>query len=108
MLALLGYEVVVHSSSRRALKEFKSQPQRFDLIISDQTMPGLTGLELAAACSQMRPGIPIILCTGHSKTVMPEKARAAGIGEVLYKPFNLRQIGEIIKKVLKKNKQDAE
>jgi CheY-like chemotaxis protein len=104
MLAVLGYEVVAHSSSRRALEEFKSQPRRFDLIISDQTMPGLTGLELVTSCIQVRPDIPIILCTGYNETVTPEKAQAAGIREVVNKPFNLRQIGEIVKKVLKKNK----
>lgn len=104
MLALLGYEVVAHSSSRQALKEFKSQPQRFDLIISDQTMPGLTGLELAAACLSKRPNVPFILVTGFSETVTPGKVQDLGIKEVVTKPFNLKQIGEIVKKVLKKNK----
>jgi CheY-like chemotaxis protein len=104
MLAVLGYEVVAHSSSRRALEEFKSQPRRFDLIICDQTMPGLTGLELAAACLSLRPNVPFILVTGFSETVTPGKVQDLGIEEVVTKPFNLKQIGEIVKKVLKKNK----
>jgi CheY-like chemotaxis protein len=66
-------------------------------------MPGLTGLELAAACSRLRPDLPIILCTGFSETVTPERVRAAGVNEVVTKPFDLRQIGERIKKILKKN-----
>jgi two-component system cell cycle sensor histidine kinase/response regulator CckA len=103
MLTELGYEVSAFDSSLEALKEFQAQPQQFDLIICDQTMPGLTGLELAAAFSRLRPDLPIILCTGFSETVTPEKARAAGVREVVTKPFDLRQIGESIKKVLKKN-----
>ncbi len=108
MLTALGYEVVALSSSLRALEEFQSQPHRFDLIISDQTMPGLTGLELATACSHVRPDIPFILFTGYKDTVITEKAQAAGIREVVIKPFNLHQIGEVIKKVLKINKPGPE
>lgn len=102
MLTGLGYEVVALTNSFQALKEFRAQPQRFDLIISDQTMPGLTGLELAAACSRLRPDIPIILCTGFSEMVTPEKIRSAGIREVVPKPFDLHRISEAIQKVLKK------
>lgn len=101
MLAELGYEVVSYSSSLKALKDFASRPHRFDLIISDLTMPGLTGLELAAACLNLRPDIPFILATGFSETVSPEKVQTTGIREVVAKPFNLRQIGEIIEKVFK-------
>jgi signal transduction histidine kinase len=101
MLTGLGYEVVSYDNSLKALEEFKAQPHRFDLIISDQTMPGLTGLELAAACIHLRPDIPFILSTGFSETVTPEKVRATGIREVVAKPFNLHQIGEIIENVFK-------
>ncbi|MFZ5452537.1 MAG: PAS domain S-box protein [Thermodesulfobacteriota bacterium] len=101
MLAELGYEVVSYSSSLKALEDFATQPHRFDLIISDLTMPGLTGLELATACLYLRPEIPFILATGFSETVTPEKVRTAGIREVVAKPFNLRQIGEIIERLFK-------
>ncbi len=103
MLSGLGYKVAAYANSQTALDVFKADSDSFDLLICDQTMPGLTGLELAAACSRLRPDLPIILCTGFSEIVTPEKAKAAGVGEVVIKPFNLRQIGESIKKVLKKN-----
>jgi PAS domain S-box-containing protein len=104
MLEGLGYEVRGHYRSGEALEDFQARPDHFDLIICDQTMPGLTGLELAAACASLRPDMPIILCTGFSESVTPEKALAAGIAEVVTKPYDLRQIAKIIKKVLKKNK----
>jgi signal transduction histidine kinase/CheY-like chemotaxis protein len=102
MLTGLGYEVVALKNSFQALKEFRTQPQRFDLIISDQTMPGLTGLDLAGACKRLRPDVPIILCTGFSEMVTPEKIRSAGIREVVAKPFDLQQISSAIQKTLKK------
>jgi CheY-like chemotaxis protein len=71
-------------------------------------MPGLTGLELAVACSRLRPDIPIILCTGFSESITPEKVKAAGIDEVVTKPYNLHQISKIIKKVLKKSEPATE
>ncbi|MEW6658296.1 MAG: PAS domain S-box protein [Thermodesulfobacteriota bacterium] len=108
MLTELGYEVAAFDNSLEALQEFQAQPRQFDLLICDQTMPGLTGLELAAACSRVRPDLPIILCTGFSEIITPEKVRAAGVREVVTKPFDLRQIGESIKKVLKKNQTIVE
>jgi len=108
MLTELGYEVAAFGNSLEALQEFQAQPQQFDLLICDQTMPGLTGLELAAACSRVRPDLPIILCTGFSEIITSEKVRAAGVREVVTKPFDLRQIGETIKKVLKKNQTIVE
>jgi len=102
MLARLGYEVLAYKNSLEALREFQARPRHFDLIVSDQTMPGLTGLELAAACSKLRPDIPILLCTGFNETVTPEKLLAAGIREVVLKPFGLHQISQIIKEALKK------
>ena len=78
---------------------------RFDLIISDLTMPGLTGPELATACLDLRPDIPFVLSTGFSETVSPEKLRTTGIREMVAKPFNLHQIGEIIQKVFKEEPQ---
>jgi PAS domain S-box-containing protein len=108
MLGSLGYRVAAYESSIVALDIFKANPHRFDLIICDQTMPGLTGLELAVACSRLRPDIPIILCTGFSESITPEKVKAAGIDEVVTKPYNLHQISKIIKKVLKKSEPATE
>jgi PAS domain S-box-containing protein len=99
MLVELGYEVVSHDNSLEALAEFEAQPDSFDLVISDQTMPGLTGLELAEACFRLRPDTPFVLATGYVETIQPETVRNMGIREVLAKPFNLRQIGDVIKNI---------
>ena len=99
MLMQLGYEVVSHDNSLEALAEFEAQPDSFDLVISDQTMPGLTGLELAEACFRLRPDTPFVLATGYIETIQPEVVRDMGIREVVAKPFNLRQIGDVIKNI---------
>src|SRR5207248_7099491 len=66
MLTLLGYDIDVYTSSRAALAAFQAAPQRFDLVITDQTMPRMTGAALTLALRHIRPDIPIILCTGFS------------------------------------------
>ena len=78
-LERLNYEVVVCLSSVEALEAFRAAPQRFDLIITDQTMPQMTGDALAQALRRIRSDIPIILCTGFSHTMDPESARTLGI-----------------------------
>jgi signal transduction histidine kinase/CheY-like chemotaxis protein len=101
MLVVLGYQVAAYDHGLKALNAFSANPGDFDLIICDLTMPGLTGLELAAACSRLRPDIPIILCTGFNESVTPEKVRGAGIREVVIKPFQLQQLSEIIRNSVK-------
>jgi CheY-like chemotaxis protein len=66
MLERLGYRVTTRTSSIEALTTFRNQPESFDLMITDQTMPGLTGVDLARLRLQIRPDLPIILCTGYS------------------------------------------
>jgi FixJ family two-component response regulator len=83
-----------------ALKLFSVDPSRFDLVITDQTMPNLTGLHLARRLTAIRTNIPIILFTGHSDSVSPEKAKDAGIKEFLMKPLGKQQLAEVIRKVL--------
>ena len=78
-LSKLGYEVVATTSSIDALDIFRKGPDTFDLVITDQTMPNLTGIDLASELLKIRATIPIILCTGHSETVSSEKAKEAGI-----------------------------
>jgi signal transduction histidine kinase/ActR/RegA family two-component response regulator len=87
MLAALGYEPVGFVSSRQALSAFRADPGRFDLVLTDEIMPDITGADLAAVVHRMKPETPIILVTGHGGPVDPERLRAAGIREVLRKPL---------------------
>ena len=95
-----GYSVTALTDSTEALKLFSSDPSCFDLVILDQTMPKFTGLQLARKLLEVQNNIPIILCTGHSDSVSPEKAKAAGIKEFLMKPLGKQQLAEAIRRVL--------
>jgi signal transduction histidine kinase/ActR/RegA family two-component response regulator len=99
-LERLGYSVTASTGSMEALKLFSVDPSRFDLVITDQTMPKLTGLRLARKLLEIRANIPIILCTGHSDSVSPQKAREAGIRDFLMKPLGKQQLAEAIRRVL--------
>jgi len=99
-LTRLGYEVTCEMSSEAALALFKESPSRFDLVITDQTMPGTTGVELAKKIFAIRPDIPIILCTGFSHLIDAESAKAAGIQGYIMKPLTNREIAKTIRNVL--------
>jgi CheY-like chemotaxis protein len=92
MLAALGYEPVGFDTSAEALAAFRTDPDRFDLLLTDEIMPGMTGTELAVALHQLRPELPIILMTGHAGELPPHRLRAAGICEVLRKPLSTAEI----------------
>lgn len=96
----IGYTVTACATSIEALETFKAQPEDFDLVITDQTMPNMTGVELAAEFLRIRPDIPIILCTGFSKQVDQESAKAAGISGFALKPIELQEIAVLIRDVL--------
>ena len=100
ILAELGYEVTSRTSSKTALALLQENPSRFDLVITDQTMPDMTGVELARHILALRPDIPIILCTGFSHMIDAEGARAAGIRAFAMKPLTKREIATTIRKVL--------
>lgn len=100
VLEKLGYQTVTASNSMEGLDIFRSQPDGFDLIITDQTMPKMPGSELAKEFIRIRPDIPIILCTGHSAMVSEERARSLGIRAFAMKPFEMREIAEMIRMVL--------
>ncbi|HEY3276431.1 MAG TPA: PAS domain S-box protein [Syntrophorhabdaceae bacterium] len=99
-LEKLGYRVTAMTDSIKALKIFSKNPSRFDLVITDQTMPDMQGLNLAEELLRIRPNIPIILCTGHSDAVSPEIAKKAGISGFLMKPIAKREMAEAIRRVL--------
>jgi PAS domain S-box-containing protein len=99
-LAALGYEPVGFDSSAAALAAFRSEPERFDLVISDEAMPELTGTELAREIRQCRPDIPIILVSGLGGTQLAKVAAATGVSEVLRKPVQRRDLAESLARVL--------
>ncbi|MBW2109980.1 MAG: response regulator, partial [Deltaproteobacteria bacterium] len=94
MLERLGYEVVSKKSSVQALELFRAEPDKFDLVITDMTMPHMTGDKLAQELMKIRPDIPIILCTGHSRLVSEKKAKEMGIRELVFKPLVMRNLAE--------------
>lgn len=100
MLEHLGYRVNCMTSSLEALELFRSDPDRFDLVITDQTMPHMTGIQLAEEVLSIRPDMPIILCTGYSEVATFERVKAAGIRRLLMKPLGARNFGETIRYVL--------
>jgi len=100
MLGRLGYEVVTANGSFEAMELFRKDPDRFDLVIADMTMPKMTGIELAGELLNTRPNIPIILCSGSIDQNLKEKATAAGIREFLAKPISITTIAQIVRKAL--------
>jgi PAS domain S-box-containing protein len=100
MLERLGYRVTARSNSIEALTTFQNEPDSFDLIITDQTMPGMTGVDLARRILQIQPDKPIILCTGYSNLVSEEQAKAMGIRGFAMKPMAMKEIALIIRKVM--------
>ena len=100
ILTLLGYEVVVTTRSQEALATFQAAPQHFAALITDHTMPGLSGIALATACRQIRVDLPIILCTGAHLTVSAAQTAPLGIDAVLAKPFYPVELVYTLEKVL--------
>lgn len=99
-LEQFGYEVRACVDGREAVRVFDTEPQAFDLVITDQTMPGLTGLEVAKALLARRPELPIILCSGYSAALTPEKLRETGIREFMPKPVSLHDLAATMRRVL--------
>ena len=102
ILHRLGYRVTAIESSLDALKMFRAQPGNFDIVITDLTMPNMTGDKLAGELLKIRPDIPIILCTGFSEKISEEKAKALGIREFILKPIAMSRLANILRKVLDK------
>ena len=100
MLERLGYRVTASNNSTEALAFFAQQPETIDLVITDMTMPGMTGIELAQRILQIRPEMPIILCTGYSSLISEERAKSLGIKGFALKPMAKKDISTIIREVL--------
>ncbi len=103
ILTGLGYQVTGVTSSQEALQLFARQPDAFDLVITDMTMPKMTGLGLARQLLALRPDLPIILCTGFSETVNEQSAKAIGIREFIMKPIDRTALATVIRKALDGN-----
>lgn len=101
-LTRLGYEVVLCASGQEALELFRAAPERFDLVITDQAIPQMTGETLARELRRIRPDIPIVLCTGFSHVVEAEQAQALGLDAFCMKPLQPHDLGLIIRQVLKR------
>jgi DNA-binding NtrC family response regulator len=100
MLAQLGYEPVGFDSSAAALSAFQAQPQRFDVILTDEAMPEITGTDLAREIRRLRPGVPIILMSGYGGPQLTARASSSGVNEVLRKPLQGRELAESLARVL--------
>ena len=99
LLEELGYNITAKTSSREALASFRERPDSFDLIITDMTMPGLTGRELVKELLAIRPDIPIIMCSGFTEFINADEAREAGIREFMMKPYVTGGMAQVIRRV---------
>lgn len=95
-----GYDVTVFENGSQALSEFGKDPNKYDLIITDMTMPKLTGDKLAIKILDINPDMPVLICTGYSETLSDEKASAIGIKKVLNKPLEMNTLLKNIRKIL--------
>jgi len=105
ILESIGYHVTVCTASNEALNLFKEDPMAFDAVITDYTMPHMTGLELVQELITIRPGIPVMLCTGYSDAITQQKATAIGICECFVKPLKTYKLAKTLRTVFD-NKKD--
>ncbi len=100
MVERLGYSATAVSESGAALAIFRENPDKYDLVLTDQTMPDMTGIDLARKLISVRPDIPVVLITGYRDVVDMESAREAGVKAVVGKPMSRAEMGKTIKEVL--------
>jgi len=109
MLERLGYQLTVGRDGVEGLAAFRLDPHGFDLVITDQTMPRMTGTELSRALKLIRPQVPVILCTGlgptAEKALQREEMELAGIREVALKPLNREELAVMIRRVLNQSEE---
>jgi PAS domain S-box-containing protein len=105
LLKRLGYEPSAYADGAAALAAYEASSARFDAVIADEVMPGLSGTELAAALRRQRPDLPVVLVSGYIGPMMTERALAAGVSEILKKPVQSRELAAALVRVLRKVKQ---
>jgi CheY-like chemotaxis protein len=108
MLFPLGYSATGATSSIEALDIFRADPERFDLVITDMTLPKMTGIDLSRNLLQIRPEIPIILCSGIKEPGTEEQAKSLGIKAYLTKPLTRRELAGVMRKVLDGGEKNSE
>jgi DNA-binding NtrC family response regulator len=104
MLEYLGYAVTAFTNCGEAYQAFADHPERFDVVIMDQAMPSMNGVELAVEMLRIRPEIPFVLMSGYRELEMAQAAEHAGIHEFLPKPFVARELGECLRRALDINR----
>lgn len=108
ILESMGYSVVTSNSGYDALEIFSAEPAAIDLVITDMTMPGMTGLGLASGIKKIKPDTPVLLCTGFNEQLTEEKASDAGICAIVMKPFTSIELGQAIRNCLAKGRENRE
>lgn len=103
-LQRLGYSVTARTSPLEALELFTASPGRFDLVITDMSMPEMSGYSLIQAMSGVRPDIPFILCTGHADTLARDPAETPGAAGFLAKPHDTKSLAQLVRAVLDNRK----
>ena len=98
-----GYSIAAFRDPGEALKEFLLEPERYDLAITDMTMPTMTGIELTRALLAIRPDLPVFLCTGYSELITREDAEKQGVSTFIEKPYTTVELIEIINKHFRRN-----
>jgi len=101
LLSQLGYEAVSFSDSHAALAAFEAAPERFDVVLTDEIMPGLTGTRLACMVRHRRPDLPVVLVSGYTAVSLTQAALAAGVSEWLTKPLQTRDTATTLARVLR-------
>jgi CheY-like chemotaxis protein len=108
MIASLGYEPVGYTSSAAALAAFRESPERFQAVLSDESMPEMTGSDLAREIRALRPDVPIVLMSGYVTPLVASRASSIGVAEVLAKPLVARDIGRSLARVLQQTKEKVQ
>ncbi len=108
MMEQLGYTVTVSENPLKALDIIKDPENHFDLVISDQTMPEMTGLDMLQHIRRIKPDLPVIICTGYSEELNEETARAMGARMYIMKPINFKQLAGMVRQVIDSEKPDQE
>jgi PAS domain S-box-containing protein len=99
-LSEMGYHATACANGPAALEIFAADPRAFDLVVTDMTMPGMTGDELARRLKTLQPGLPVVLCTGYSDRITAETARAQGIDEFAMKPVAMAELSRLVRRAL--------
>ena len=107
MLERMGYVVTSRTGSMEALEVFRNKSNSYDLVVTDMTMPNMTGAQLAKEIKQIRPDIPVILCTGYSAQIDEEKSKYLGIDGYIMKPILRKELAQLVRKALDNRRSEA-